>query len=68
MYVVKVESAGATPESFHVIVIGPAGIDAPAAGEVNWTSASARGERTASATVRRVERSMLGRGWARSER
>lgn len=33
---------GGLPLSVHVTVIGPAGIEAPAAGEENWTSAKTK--------------------------
>jgi hypothetical protein len=58
VYVVRSLINGAVPESFHVIVTWPAGIDAPPAGDTNSTSARARGLR-AMRVVRRAERSMM---------
>lgn len=47
VYVVSVEMAGAVPESSQSTVMAPTGIDAPAAGVVNLTSARAYDERAA---------------------
>ena len=53
------DNLGADPESLHLTVSSPAGIDAPGAGYVKRTSASVRGVRRARARERRCRR-MLG--------